>query len=122
MVDIAHQYSSQESADVATRLFLVALQYLRAYSIQSLTCPRFHAIQKAKNEPHGNDNVRVHLMDTTQSSREKFVCFERALIPGYLKGRFFIRDPEYPSSESSTMKMTMEPHLPRGKSSRTSMS
>ncbi|KAJ8904905.1 hypothetical protein NDN08_001419 [Rhodosorus marinus] len=70
-------------------------------------------IEKTKDQPKGNDNVRVHLMDTTKSSREKFVCFERALIPGYLKGRFFIRDPEYPSSESSTMNMTMEPHLPR---------
>mmetsp|Transcript_32454 Transcript_32454/g.127286 ORF Transcript_32454/g.127286 Transcript_32454/m.127286 type:complete len:448 (-) Transcript_32454:160-1503(-) len=111
-VDTLKRFADPEKYGFWHQKVFEAVAYPHPVSITTLD-KFLDDIEKAKNEPHGNDNVRVHLMDTAQSSREKFVCFERALIPGYLKGRFFIRDPEYPSSESSTMKMTMEPHLPR---------
>lgn len=32
---------------------------------------------------------------------KQFVCFRRAIVPGYLKGRFFVDDVEYPSMKPS---------------------
>lgn len=32
--------------------------------------------------------------------RAKYVCFRKAIVPGFLKGRFFVSDTEYPSTSS----------------------
>jgi len=46
-----------------------------------------------------SENPRIHVLHSLSSS--KIICFEHLLIPGFLKARFFLRDEEYPSKESS---------------------
>lgn len=44
----------------------------------------------------------------------KYVCFRRVIVPGYLKGRFFADDREYPSKKPSLQSTASEaPRVPR---------
>lgn len=48
------------------------------------------------------------------SSQKKYVCFRKAIVPGYLKARFFVNDMEYPSLRPSLQsKVEGAPHVPR---------
>ncbi|CDF38828.1 unnamed protein product [Chondrus crispus] len=58
----------------------------------------------------------LHNFSMTGSAEQekKFVCFRRAVVPGFLKGRFFADDREYPSKQPSLQtSMTGAPHIPR---------
>lgn len=45
----------------------------------------------------------LHNFSTNGSGEEnkKYVCFRRAIVPGFLKARFFVNDIEYPSTKPS---------------------
>ncbi|PXF40838.1 Protein O-linked-mannose beta-1,4-N-acetylglucosaminyltransferase 2 [Gracilariopsis chorda] len=50
----------------------------------------------------------------SSASEKKFVCFRKAIVPGYLKARFFVNDMEYPSMRPSLQsKVEGAPHVPR---------
>lgn len=56
----------------------------------------------------------VHLLHNlslpnTHDTHTQYVCFEKAVVPGLLKGRFFINDEEYPSQRPS-MRQTPSTH------------
>lgn len=58
----------------------------------------------------------LHNMSTENGpdASKKYVCFRRALIPGYLKARFFINDVEYPSKFPSLQSTAKDaPTVPR---------
>lgn len=45
---------------------------------------------------------------------DKIICFRRAIVPGYLKARFFVDDAEYPSKKATLQNSNPEaPHVPR---------
>ncbi|CAN8064551.1 unnamed protein product [Agarophyton chilense] len=47
-------------------------------------------------------------------SSKKYVCFRKAVIPGFLKGRFFVNDMEYPSTRPSLQSVSKgAPSMPR---------
>ena len=58
----------------------------------------------------------LHNFSIAQSTfaEKKYVCFKRVVIPGYLKGRFFVNDVDYPSSQPSLQSEDNDgPSIPR---------
>lgn len=52
--------------------------------------------------------------DGSEYAGKKFVCFRRAIVPSYLKARFFVNDFEYPSAKPSLQSIATDaPPVPR---------
>ncbi|KAI0562709.1 Glycosyltransferase 61 [Gracilaria domingensis] len=50
----------------------------------------------------------------SENPNKKYVCFRKVVIPGFLKGRFFVNDMEYPSKRISLQSRTEgAPSVPR---------
>lgn len=66
-----------------------------------------------------NGTQRVQLLHNFSISGsvadgKEYVCFRRAIVPGYLKARFFVDDVEYPSMKPSLQSPIFEaPQIPR---------
>lgn len=49
-----------------------------------------------------------------EDKEKQYVCFRRAVVPGYLKARFFVNDMEYPSTKPSLQSTAKDaPQVPR---------
>lgn len=79
--------------------------------LQAIIAPSVYAIGTMGNFLHDESRRTngkepfVHLlqnysMKQSGVTRKKYVCFERAIIPGFLKGRFFVDDIDYPSTKA----------------------
>lgn len=66
-----------------------------------------------------NGTQRVQLLHNfsiggSVAEGKEYVCFRRAIVPGYLKARFFVDDAEYPSKKPSLQSSVAgAPHIPR---------
>lgn len=80
--------------------------------LQALVAPSTYTIGTLGNflyrdsKPRAKSAALVQLLhnfsiEGSGEEDKKFVCFRRAVIPGFLKGRFFINDMEYPSTKPS---------------------
>lgn len=72
-----------------------------------------------ENKELYNGTQRVQLLHNfsiggSVAEGKEYVCFRRAIVPGYLKARFFVDDVEYPSKKPSLQNPIAEaPHIPR---------
>lgn len=73
--------------------------------------------REAKSRPKGSPLIQLlHNFSTNGSATEskRYVCFKRAIVPSFFKGRFFVNDPEVPSKKPSFQsKLKGAPHIPR---------
>lgn len=71
------------------------------------------------SKPHPKNIPLVQLLhnyslEGSPAGNKKYVCFKRAIVPGYLKARFFVNDVEYPSKKKSLQSKAADgPSVPR---------
>lgn len=75
-------------------------QALLAATVHPREITNAPSLYSAATMPLGS--VAVVTGNDTDESSPRFTCFRRAIVPGYMKGRFFMSDFEYPSTSTST--------------------